>query len=226
MPIIRGIESRSTSPTSVPSTTVKAKAERTERSEQRKTRAEFAAESDAVVLKASLEATGSDAAQKRGKSERGESLYNSLSLTARQIVDKINEQLKVALPEGVQSLSPEEVTPEATAERIVSGVTAFFEVYAKQNSNLSGDELVDSFISEVTRGVNQGYGDAVKILEGIGAFDVEGVRDGVERTRTLIDEKLATFAEKKKLALSGSSAVEETKDGVLTQAGAAIDRAS
>lgn len=91
--------------------------------------------------------------------------FIKLSLTSKEIVDKINEQLKISLPEGVQSLKPEDVTPEATADRIVFGVTAFFDVYAKQKKNLSGDELVDSFVSEVTRGVGQGYEDAFKFLK-------------------------------------------------------------
>jgi len=166
--------------------------------EQTKSLAEFSANSDAVILDASLGTQTSEIAKKKSKDDNFQELYKALSLTGKEIVDKINEQLKVVLPDGVQSLKPQDVTPDATASRIVAGVTAFFDTYAKQNKNLSGEKLVDSFISEVQKGVTQGYGDAFKYLEGIGAFKVGGVQAGIEKTRSLIDEKLAAFAEQKK----------------------------
>ena len=172
--------------------------------EPSKSLAEFSANSDAVVLDASLGTKTSEAAKEADSNENNfQELYKALSLTGKEIVDKINEQLKISLPEGVQSLKPEDVTPERTADRIVSGVTAFFDIYAKQKSNLSGDELVDSFISEVQKGVGEGYSDAFRFLEGIGAFKVEGVQAGIEKTRSLIDEKLLAFATQKKTELSG-----------------------
>jgi hypothetical protein len=176
-----------------------AKSKKDDKSE--KSVAEFTANSDAVILDASLGTKSAEVNQKKS-GDNFQQLYEALSLTGREIVDKINEQLKLTLPEGVQSLKPEDVTPDATADRIVKGVTAFFEIYAKQKKNLSGDELVDSFISEVQRGVSSGYDDAFKFLEGIGAFKVDGVQDGVEKTRSLIDEKLAAFAAQKKKDLS------------------------
>ncbi len=163
--------------------------------------AEFEAASDAVVIDASLGTSVSEANKGKAKGDNFQALYESLSLTAKEIVDKINEQLKVALPNGVQSLTPEEVTPEATAERIVSGVTAFFDTYAKRNKNLEGEELISKFLSEVKRGVDQGYGDAFSFLKGIGAFEVEGVQSGIEKTRSLIDEKFAAFEAQKRKEL-------------------------
>lgn len=187
-------------------TNSKEKPEKNKAEEPSKSIAEFNANSDAVVLDASLGTKTSEAA-KEAESDTGnfQELYKALSVTGKEIVDKINEQLKISLPEGVQSLKPEDVTPEKTADRIVSGVTALFDIYAKQKSNLSGDELVDSFISEVQRGVGEGYSDAFKFLEGIGAFKVEGVQAGIEKTRSLIDEKLSAFATQKKKDLGTSS---------------------
>ena len=173
--------------------------------------AAFAANSDAVILDASLGTKTSQANSKSVGRDNFQDLYKALSLTSKEIVDKINEQLKVSLPEGVQSLKPEDVTPEATADRIVSGITALFDIYAKQKKNLSGDALVDSFISEVQKGVTQGYGDALKILEATGALKVTGVQDGVEKTRSLIDEKLSAFAIQKKTDLSGEPSAETSQ---------------
>lgn len=120
-------------------------------------------------------------------------LYKALSLSAKQIVDKINALLGNKLPDGVQSLKPEDVTPEATAERIVKGSTAFFDIFAKQNPNLSGEELLNRFMDTIRGGIAQGYGEAFRILEGLGAFEYEGVKKGVEETKRLIDEKLAAY---------------------------------
>lgn len=131
----------------------------------------------------------------------GTKSQNPYALTAREILARINEELKDELPEGVESLDPNDYTPEATADRIVAGVTAFFDVFARQNKELQGDELVDAFIETVKRGVQKGYDEAYKILEGIGAFEVEGVREGIEQTKILVESKLDAFAaEKKQLA--------------------------
>jgi hypothetical protein len=130
---------------------------------------------------------------------------NPYALTAKEILQRINKELKDELPEGIESLDPADHTPEATADRIVSGVTAFFDVFARQNKELQGDELVDAFIETIKRGVQKGYDDAYQILEAVGAFDVEGVREGVQQTKILIESKLNVFAEERKKALSGQS---------------------
>jgi hypothetical protein len=171
-------------------------------------KAEFSANSDAVILDASLGTSIVSNKSDSSSSPSFQELFEALSLTSKEIVDKINEQLKISLPSGIQSLKPEDVTPEATAERIVSGVTVFFDQYAKQNKDLKGDELVDSFIAQVQKGVGQGYDDAFKFLEDIGAFEVDGVKEGIEKTRSLIDEKLAAFSAQKKKDLSPAAAAE------------------
>lgn len=150
-------------------------------------------------------------------------LYKSLSITSKQIVDKLNEYLKADLPDGVQSLKPEDVTPEATADRIVSGATAFFDVFAKQNSDLSGEELLNKFLETIKSGISQGYNDASGILEGLGAFDVEGVKSGIEKTKSLIDEKLKAYETQKRIDLGIDKPVEgsvaqQTQSSILAQA--------
>ena len=151
-------------------------------------------------------------------------LYKSLSITSKQIVDKLNEYLKADLPDGVQSLKPQDVTPEATADRIVSGATAFFDVFAKQNSDLSSEELLNKFLETIKSGISKGYDDASSILQGLGAFDVEGVKDGVEKTKSLIDEKLKAYEAQKRVELGIDKlpdvVAQQTQTAILTQAGA------
>ncbi len=154
-------------------------------------------------------------------------LYKGLSLTGRNIIDKLNELLKEKLPAGIQSLNPEDVTPEATANRIVKGSTAFFEVFAKQNPNLSGEELLNKFMSTIRGGIKSGYEDAASTLEGLGAFEFDGVKEGIEETMRLVEEKLNAFESSKREELGINSKVEEnsaefTKTEVLKTAAGSL----
>lgn len=156
-------------------------------------------------------------------------LASGISLTAEEILAKINELLKADLPEGIESLAPSEVTPEATAERIVNGSTAFFSIYAQQNPDLEGEDLLNSFLDTIRGGIDQGYNEAVSILDGLGAFSIEGVKSGVEETRRLIDVKLAEFEARKREELGlpsvkiGARAAESTQEAVLSQAGSSLN---
>jgi Domain of unknown function (DUF5610) len=155
------------------------------------------------------------------------SVTSSAAMTAKEIVAKLNEQLKDKLPEGIESLSAEDVTSDATAERIVTGITALFEGYAKSNPELDPEEILTRFLDAARSGVTQGYDDAFEILEGLGAFEIDGVRDGVEKTRSLIEEKLLAFEDKKRIELAlpsrTDSITEETRHSttseIITQAG-------
>jgi Domain of unknown function (DUF5610) len=159
-------------------------------------------------------------------------LYKSLTITSKQIVDKLNDILKSKLPNGLQSLKPEEVTPEASADFVVRGVTSLFSAFAKQNKDLSAEDLVKKFIEEAKKGVEQGYGDAKEVLESLGALKIDGVEDGIGQTRELILKKLDKFAELKLEELTGKSAVstevaESSKNELLKQsAGGLLDLAA
>lgn len=138
-------------------------------------------------------------------------LPKSLLIKGQKIVEQLNELLKADLPGGLQSLKPEEVTPEATADRIVKQTTAFFDAYAEQNPELEGEELLNKFMDAVRSGVQKGYDEAYNILDGLGAFDFEGVRDGVEMTKALIESKLDAFesAKRKELGLEPTGVEEQ-----------------
>lgn len=153
-------------------------------------------------------------------------LYNGLSITAKKIVDEINELLSAKLPDGVQSLDPSDVTPEATADRIVTGATGFFGVFAAQNPDLDPEALLDEFMKTIRSGIERGYGEAFETLQGLGAFDIEGVQAGVEQTKRLIDEKLAAYEAEMRKKISGDveeTAAQSTTEEIVASAGATID---
>lgn len=142
--------------------------------------------------------------QSRGKDSVDlsfDQLYKNLSITAKKVIDKLNELLKNELPDGIQSLNPEDHTAEKTADRIVSQVTGLFGAFSKQNPNLEPAELLSSFMEQVRSGVQKGYDEAFDILEGLGAFSFDDVKSGVEQTKVLIEQKLIQFEDKMKIQL-------------------------
>ena len=136
----------------------------------------------------------------------------ALSLSADEILARINEELKGVLPEGVESLSPAEATPEATADRVVNSIMGLYEAFAKSRPELTDEERVNAFFEQARKGVEEGYRDAYELLKGLGAFEFEGVEDGVVKTKELIHDGLAAGEAKLReaLGLTSSSVAEES----------------
>ncbi len=131
-------------------------------------------------------------------------LGKSLSISAQQILSKINELLEAKGFKKSEDLSPQDVSPEATSDRVVTGITALFDAFAKQNQDLNSEELVSKFVEEAKKGVDQGYSDAYETLKGLGAFGFEGVESSISKTKDLILEKLEKFGEFKLEQLNNS----------------------
>jgi hypothetical protein len=187
-------------------------------------------ESGATVDLTLIESMADGLRTRDGKEDRVgvgiDSLYKSLTISAQKVVEKLNELLKGSLPNGIESLKPEEVTPDATAERIVRGATGFFGVFAQQHPELEGEELLNKFLSTIQGGIETGYNQAVGILGDLGAFEFDGVKSGIEETKRLIGEKLADYEKKMRVEL-GIDPVEDvvagdTRDTFLRSTGRAI----
>ena len=120
-------------------------------------------------------------------------VYKSLTVLAQQVLEKLQEILGDDLPGGIGALKPEDHTPEKTAQNIVDGSTAFFGIYAKQHPELQGEELLSAFMKTIRGGIETGYKQAEGILGDIGAFDIDGVKSGIDETKKLVEEKLKAF---------------------------------
>lgn len=120
------------------------------------------------------------------------------ALVYKAAIDAINKELEGELgPNAIQEGydSGLDVSPEATASRIVSMTTSMFSLYQESNPELSFKEQVTRFIEIVRSGVDQGFGEAREILDGLGVLKGE-IEENVDKTYALVQDGLDAFQER------------------------------
>ncbi|MDR3159963.1 MAG: DUF5610 domain-containing protein [Zoogloeaceae bacterium] len=116
-----------------------------------------------------------------------------LALVLRSAIDRINELLSPELgPNALQNTAGQDNSAEATAERILSLSTAFYDNYAKQHPSEDPEETARNFVALIRGGFEKGFGEAQNILEGLGVFDGE-VKNGVMKTWELVQKGYDDF---------------------------------
>ncbi len=85
-----------------------------------------------------------------------------------------------------------DVTPEATADRIVGFALGLKGVFARQNEGLSADELMSRFETEIRRGIGEGFGNARSILGGLDLLNGD-IEENVDATWDLVQQKLDDY---------------------------------
>jgi len=121
----------------------------------------------------------------------------SLSLLYKTAIDGINDALKETLGDNaIQEAydSGLDVSPEATAERIISQSTAFFDAYQQQNPELSLEEAVVQFTDIISGGIDQGFGEARDILDGLQVLNGD-IASNIDKTYQLVQDGLTSFVE-------------------------------
>ena len=120
---------------------------------------------------------------------------NPLALTLRAIIDELNTALEPELGANAIDAAAEsglDVSPEATAERIVNLSTAFFSAFQDSNPDESGDEVLTHFLDVIRSGIDQGFAEARNVLEGLAVLEGT-VASNIDLTYELVQEKLDTF---------------------------------
>ncbi|WKZ56623.1 MAG: DUF5610 domain-containing protein [Bdellovibrionota bacterium] len=125
----------------------------------------------------------------------------ALGLTAEEILARINGHIDAIIKKREEAGIPfqealpsqEGLTPEKTASWVVRAITSLYPQYRAERQNLSEQEVLAQFMSAVREGVKQGYEDASGILEALGAFEVDGVRESVDETMSQIEKQLQEF---------------------------------
>ncbi|GIU29505.1 hypothetical protein TUM4644_27920 [Shewanella colwelliana] len=118
-----------------------------------------------------------------------------MRLLYKAAIEAINEELAPTMGEHAIETAVEQgvdTSPEATAERIVSFATQFFAIHQEQNSGLSFDEQLNSFMDKIGGAIDQGFDEAKDILSGLKVLEGD-IADGVDQTYSLVQEGLQAF---------------------------------
>lgn len=114
-----------------------------------------------------------------------------LALTLRAVIDELNSVLEPTLGANAIDAAVDaglDVSPEATADRIVSLSTAFLPAYQESNPGKS----VSDFLQVIKSGIDQGFAEARDILDGLGVLEGD-IASNIDRTYELVQEKLDEF---------------------------------
>lgn len=119
------------------------------------------------------------------------------SLLLKTALQGINEALKEM---GVENTAEDayesgiDFSPEATADRIVSLSTQFLGSYREQHPEMDEEELLTSFVDIISGGIDQGFGEAKEILEGLNVLEGD-VANNIDKTYELVQTGLQSFVD-------------------------------
>ncbi len=85
-----------------------------------------------------------------------------------------------------------DVSPEATAERIVQMSTAFFDAYYRTRQHLPLEEALESFVKVIGSGIDQGFKEARDILSGLQVLEGD-IASNIDKTYDLVQQGLQAF---------------------------------
>lgn len=120
-----------------------------------------------------------------------------MALLFKTALEGINDELKAEFGENAIQNAYEEgldVSPEATATRIVTMSTAFFESYRENHSEMSVDEALQSFVELIGKGIDQGFAEGRDILKGLNVLEGD-IEANIDKTYDLVQERLKAFVE-------------------------------
>ncbi|MCH8537438.1 MAG: DUF5610 domain-containing protein [Alkalimonas sp.] len=121
-----------------------------------------------------------------------------LSLLYKTALEAINKELEPVFGENAAQKiydSGIDVSPEATAERIVSFATKFYGRYEKMTPDMSDEERLDSFLNIIGGAIDQGFTEAKDILKGLNVYEGE-IENSVDQTYDFVLKGLAKFRER------------------------------
>lgn len=127
----------------------------------------------------------------------------SMALLYRTAIDSINEYLEPELgPDAIGQAMAQDNSAEATAGRILSQSTAFFDAYAAQHQGENPEDVARNFVALIRGGFEQGFGEAEDILQGLGVLE-EGspIAAGIQKTYALVQKGYDDFLAQKLEAL-------------------------
>ncbi len=119
----------------------------------------------------------------------------SMALLFKTAIEGINDVLKDEFGDDAIQNSYDsglDISPEATADRIVSMSTAFFSIYREQNSEISDEEAAKSFAEIISEGIDTGFAEAREVLDGLDVLEGD-IASNIDTTFDLVQKGLLAF---------------------------------
>ncbi len=120
-----------------------------------------------------------------------------LALLYKTAIEGINDVLKADFGDNAIATAFDsgiDVSPQATADRIVSMSTAFFAQYQGQNTDMSTKEAVKTFVKLIGSGIDQGFSEAKDVLKGLKVLDGD-IANNIDTTYNLVQKGLQDFVD-------------------------------
>ena len=119
---------------------------------------------------------------------------NPQALLYKSAITSINEALRAELGENaVQNAARQDNSPQATADRIVSLASGFYDVFKRQNPHMEDDAALQKFMDAVKGGVEQGFKEARDILKGLNVLGGDVAAD-IDKTYEFVMKGFDSFA--------------------------------
>ena len=119
----------------------------------------------------------------------------SMALLYKTAIEGINDILQDEFGDSaIQNAydSGLDISPQATADRIVSMSTAFFSIYREQNSEMSDEEAAKSFAEIIGGGIDTGFTEAREVLDGLNVLEGD-IASNIDTTFDLVQKGLLAF---------------------------------
>ncbi|MDO9106228.1 MAG: DUF5610 domain-containing protein [Methylovulum sp.] len=121
----------------------------------------------------------------------------SMALLFKTALEGINKALQSEFGDNaIQKVydSGVDVSPEATADRIVSMTTAFFDKYQTSHPELSTEDALNSFVKLIGGGIDKGFSEARNILQGLNVLN-GSIASNIDSTYDLVQQGLKAFVD-------------------------------
>ena len=92
----------------------------------------------------------------------------------------------------MQNAASQDNSAEATANRIVSLSTGFFEAFKKQNPGMDNDAALEKFMGTISGGMEKGFSEARDILKGLNVLQGD-IAGNIDKTYELVQKGYADF---------------------------------
>lgn len=116
-----------------------------------------------------------------------------LALVYKSAITGINEALQADFgDDAVQNAASQDNSAEATAQRIVSLSTGFFDAFKKQNPGMDNDAALEKFMGTITGGMEKGFSEARDILKGLNVLQGD-IAGNIDKTYELVQKGYADF---------------------------------